>query len=180
MRNLDPLDPVDAVTLAWQRERPDTPSESIGVVTRIWRIAKLLGDDRRRTVRAAGSDAATLDLLSVLRRCGPPYELTTRDLADRTMVTAGAISQRLTRAEQSGLVRRRAADTGRAVLVALTPAGHDLVEELVGTVLGREIELLSGLGLDQQEDLAEQLRILLDQLQGRLGPAAPGPVGEPS
>lgn len=55
------------------RERPGTPVEGIGVVARIWR----LGNDRRRTAAAAGADAATLDLLSVLGRSGPPYRLTT-------------------------------------------------------------------------------------------------------
>ena len=46
-------------------------------------------------------DAATLDLLSVLRRAGPPYQLTTRQLTEQTRVTAGAISQRVARAERS-------------------------------------------------------------------------------
>jgi hypothetical protein len=51
-------------------------------------------------------DPSTLDLLSVLRRSGPPYELGTRELTRRTLVTAGAISQRVARAEQAGLVAR--------------------------------------------------------------------------
>ena len=102
----DETDPVDATALAWLRERPGTPVEGIGIVTRIWRLARLLGDDRRRVLADAGADAATLDLLSVLRRAGPPYQLTTRQLTEHTRVTAGAISQRVARAEKSGLVRR--------------------------------------------------------------------------
>jgi len=42
----------------------------------------------------AEADPATLDLISVLRRSGPPYQLSTRQLAERTLVSAGAISQR--------------------------------------------------------------------------------------
>ena len=76
----DETDPVDATALAWLRERPGTPVEGIGIVTRIWRLARLLGEDRRRVLADAGADAATLDLLSVLRRAGPPYQLTTRQL----------------------------------------------------------------------------------------------------
>lgn len=68
----DENDPVDAVALAWLRERPGTPVEGIGIVTRVWQCAKLLGEDRRRVLATAGTDSATLDLLSVLRRSGPP------------------------------------------------------------------------------------------------------------
>lgn len=168
--SLDENDPVDATALAWLRERPGTPVASIGIVTRVWRLAKILGEDRRRVLAQAGADAATLDLLSVLRRSGPPYRLTTRELADRTRVTAGAISQRVARAERSGLVHRaRSADSSRAVEVTLTQSGHDLVERLVDHVLGREAELISGLTQAQQATLTDLLRILLDDLETRLG-----------
>ncbi|MGA9691494.1 MAG: MarR family transcriptional regulator, partial [Pseudonocardiaceae bacterium] len=61
----DENDPVDATALAWLRERPGTPVAGIGIVTRVWRLAKLFGEDRRRILAAAGADPATLDLLSV-------------------------------------------------------------------------------------------------------------------
>jgi DNA-binding MarR family transcriptional regulator len=168
--SLDEDDPVDATALAWLRERPGTPVESIGLVTRVWRLAKILGEDRRRVLAQAGADPATLDLLSVLRRSGPPYRLTTRELAERTRVTAGAISQRIARAERTGLVRRaRSADGSRAVDVTLSPAGHGLVERLVDRVLGREAELISRLTEGQQGELAGLLRVLLQDLEARLG-----------
>lgn len=166
---LDPEDEVDATALAWMRERPGTPVEGIGVVTRIWRLAKLFGDDRRRVLSSHGADAATLDLLSVLRRSGPPYRLTTRQITERTRVTAGAISQRLARAEQQGLVQRVPVEGSRSVEVTLTPAGHDLVEGLVENVLGREAELISRLTPEERAELTRLLRLLLDDLQRRLG-----------
>src|SRR3954469_16498189 len=136
--------PAAEIARAWQRERPGTPTDSIEIVTPIWRLAKMFADDRVRVLRAAGIDAATLDLLSVLRRSGPPYELSTRELTRRTLVTAGAISQRVARAERAGLVARRTEiDGSRTVVVSLTEAGHDLVEETVDQVLSRESELVS-------------------------------------
>lgn len=125
---LDPADPIDAIALAWATERPGTPVDSIGIVTRLWQAAKLLGEDRRRTLARAGADTAVLDLLSVLRRSGSPYRLSTRELADATLVSAGAISQRVARAERDGLVTRvTRADGSRRVDVGLTAAGHALV-----------------------------------------------------
>ncbi|MFJ1757795.1 MarR family winged helix-turn-helix transcriptional regulator [Kitasatospora sp. NPDC088134] len=161
-----------AIAAAWRRERPGVVTDSIGIVTPVWRLAKLFADDRNRVLRAAGIDAATLDLLSVLRRSGPPYELTTRELTRRTLVTAGAVSQRVARAEREGLVRRFPDPAGgRAVLVAPTPAGHALVERSVDAVLGRESSLVTGLSADERALLASLLDRLLTDLHGRIGPA---------
>lgn len=174
---LQPNDPVDATALAWIRERPGTPVEGIGVVTRIWRLAKLFGDDRRRVLAAQGADAAVLDLLSVLRRSGPPYRLTTRQITEQTRVTAGAISQRLARAEQLGLIERASVKGTRLVEVTLTLAGHQLVEGLVDQVLGREADLISCLTPEQRSQLTQLLKLLLDDLQGRLGDPGHTQVG---
>lgn len=179
--NPDPAsDPVEAIAAAWQRERPGTPVSSIGVVTPLWRLAKLFGDDRRRVLARAGVDTATLDLLSMLRRAGEPYALTTRELAERSMITAGAISQRVARAEREGLVTRRpGAARRRSVLVELTAEGHTLVESTVDQVLTREADLLTGLTAEQQNQLAGLLRVLLQDVQQRLNDHGLTQVGEP-
>jgi DNA-binding MarR family transcriptional regulator len=157
-----PYPPAD-VAAAWQRERPGTPTGSIEIVTPVWRLAKLFADDRAQVLRAAGIDVATLDLLSVIRRSGPPYALSTREITRRTLVTAGAISQRVARAERQGLVARSPdSSSRRAVLVSLTTDGHALVERSVDMVLGREASLVSGLSESERERLVE----LLDKLTG--------------
>ena len=157
--------PAAEIARAWQRERPGTPTDSIEIVTPLWRLAKLFADDRRRVLADAGVDPATLDLLSVLRRAGAPYELSTRELSRRTLVTAGAISQRVARAEDSGLVTRRAAGDGsRAVVVSLTEAGHELIERTVDQVLIRESELVASLSPAARSQLADQLQQLLDDV----------------
>ncbi|MEV5961206.1 MarR family transcriptional regulator [Kribbella sp. NPDC051952] len=160
--------PAREIARAWQRERPGTPTDSIEIVTPLWRLAKLFADDRRRLLTDLGIDPATLDLLSVLRRAGTPYELSTRELSRRTLVTAGAISQRVARAEESGLVTRRTAGDGtRAVVVTLTPTGHDLIERTVDQVLTREAELVDSLSPSGREQLAVQLQDLLDDVGRR-------------
>jgi DNA-binding MarR family transcriptional regulator len=125
----------------------------------------LFADARRRLLADLGVDPATLDLLSVLRRAGAPYELSTRELSRRTLVTAGAISQRVARAEESGLVTRRTARDGtRAVVVTLTEAGHALIERTVDQVLTRESELVASLTPAGRTQLAAQLQELLDDV----------------
>ncbi|GHF40113.1 MarR family winged helix-turn-helix transcriptional regulator [Streptomyces morookaense] len=166
--------PAAEIAAAWQRERPGTPTESIEVVTPIWWLAKLFADDRSRVLREAGIDAATLDLLSVIRRSGPPYTLSTREIAQRTLVTAGAISQRVARAERDGLVRRTPGTTGRrTVEVSLTTDGHALIERSVDAVLGREAALVIDLTAHERNSLIKLLEKLMTGVRRRTGTSQP-------
>lgn len=161
-------DRAEEIARAWAREQPDVPVGSIGIVTRIWQTAKLLSDERRRTLAAIEMDAATLDLLSTLRRAGPPYRLSTRELATRCLVTAGAVTQRVARAQGSGLVRRLTPVRGsRTVLVELTGAGHREVERAVGLLLSYEQSLVDELAPADQAELARLLADLLARLAER-------------
>ncbi|GIG61269.1 MarR family transcriptional regulator [Longispora fulva] len=155
-------DAVDLIQSAWARERPGTPVESIGVITRVWRIGKILSDERRRTLTRLGIDAATLDLLSTLRRSGTPYRLPPGELARLSLVSAGAISQRVARAETDGLVRReKGGPDGRSVLVTLTAAGHALLDRSVDDLLTHEQSLLGALAPDELGQLSALLKALL-------------------
>ncbi|MFD7918792.1 MarR family winged helix-turn-helix transcriptional regulator [Streptomyces sp. NPDC059740] len=160
--------PAREVAEAWNRERPGTPTGSIEIVTPIWWLGKLFAADRDRALRAAGIDAATLDLLSVVRRAGPPYSLSTREIAARSLVTPGAVSQRVARAEGQGLVTRAPGTGRRTVMVSLTSAGHALVESAVDEVLGREAALVAGLTEGERDQLVGLLDRLLTEVSARL------------
>ena len=163
-----PGDRADAIARAWAREHSGVPVGSIGILTRIWQAAKLLSGERRRALARIGLDAATLDLLSTLRRSGPPYRLSTRELADRCLVTAGAVTQRVDRAIEAGLViRTPAGDRSRSVFVELTKHGHRVVENAVGRLLSYEQGLVDHLTPGEQEELARLLAALLSGLAVR-------------
>jgi DNA-binding MarR family transcriptional regulator len=104
------------------------------------------------------ADAPCSDSGSSLRRSGPPYALTTRDITERTLVTAGAVSQRVARAERAGLVTRSSsAASRRAVSVELTAAGHDLIEATVRDLLTHEETLIDSLTADERVQLGTLL-----------------------
>jgi DNA-binding MarR family transcriptional regulator len=153
--------PAAQIASAWRRELPGVPTESIAIITPIWRIARVLAEDRRRTLARIGVDPSTLDLLSVIRRAGSPYELTTREIAERTLVTAGAISQRIATAEQAGLVTRSPSTASRrAVAVRLTDAGHELVESAVRDLLNHEDGVVARLSATERATLGRLLASL--------------------
>ena len=163
-----PRDDVDEIQAAWERELPGVPVDSIGVITRIWRIGKLLDEDRRATMGRLGMDPPTRDLLSTLRRAGRPYALTPSEIARRTHVTDGAVSQRVARAEAAGLVRRRPQEHDRrSVVVELTAAGRRLVDRTVEDLLAHEEALVGSLSPSQRDALADLLRRLLHGLEER-------------
>ena len=66
------------------------------------------------------------------RRCGgpgKPYQLTPTALMRTALVTSGAITQRLDRLEEKGLItRERSEADGRAVVVTLTEAGREALD----------------------------------------------------
>lgn len=158
--------PAADIAASWRRELPGARTDGIEIITPLWRIAKVLADDRRRTLTALGIDAATLDLLSVIRRAGAPYELTTREIARRTLITPGAVSQRIARAEETGLIERAPSPASRrAVAVRLTDAGHALINATVRSLLDHEADLVSALSRDERAVLAMALAKLEQTLE---------------
>lgn len=167
--------PASDIAASWRRELPGVRAEAVEIITPLWRIAKILADDRRRTLASLRIDGATLDLLSVIRRAGPPYELTTREIARRTLITPGAVSQRVARAEESGLVKRQPSPASRrAVAVRLTDSGHALIDATVRPLLDHETDLVGALTDDERRALTAVLSKLEQSLVLRAEPSEHG------
>ncbi|SRR6266536_1373269 len=175
-------DGVDTIQQAWERERPDVDSRSIAIVTRIWRLAHHLERARAETLAALGTDAATLDALATLRRAGSPYRLTAGEMQQRSLVTAGAISQRLDKLEQAGLIRRgRDPSDRRVVQVALTAKGRRLVDRVFIALMEHEQNLLATLSPGEQAALTPILRRWLTSFEGSQASAqSPVPTLQPT
>jgi DNA-binding MarR family transcriptional regulator len=167
-------DAVDRIAGQWNAVRPDVDISPVGIVGRVSRLSRLV--DRRLAANFArfGIENWMYDVLATLRRSGEPYELTAGDLVRQSMVTTGAITNRIDRLEARGLVERARTDDRRKVIVRLTPKGRDLVEEVVGDHLATEQEILAGLSPRQQRELAHLLRLTLLHLGDRADPADPG------
>jgi DNA-binding MarR family transcriptional regulator len=154
-------DAVDRITGQWGTVRPDLDMAPIDVIGRVSRLSRLI--DRRLAENFArhGIESWMYDVMATLRRSGEPYELTAGDLVRQTMVTTGAVTNRIDRLEQRGFVERASADDRRKVIVRLTEQGLDVVEEVVVTHMATEREILATLSRRQQQDLAQLLRTTL-------------------
>ncbi|QBS46598.1 MarR family winged helix-turn-helix transcriptional regulator [Nocardia sp. CS682] len=158
-------DHVDQVLAQWREQRPDLDVSPMAVLGRLSRLTQLTGVELRKTFAAHGLDAASFDVLATLRRSDPPHSLTPTELMHSAMVTSGAITQRLDRLEERGLVRRTPSESdGRGVRVFLTDAGHDVIDAALPDHVATEERILGPLTPKQRAALADTLRVLLESL----------------
>jgi DNA-binding MarR family transcriptional regulator len=155
-------DRVDRVLEQWRRERPDLDMAPVGVISRLGRVVEYIDESRNALLAEHGINRALWDVLASLRREGPPYRLSPTELYRGLMRTSGAMTNRLAALQRAGLVDRfpDPAD-GRSMLVALTPQGKKLVDEITPAYLDNERRLLAGLSPAEQATLATTLRTLL-------------------
>ncbi|GAA2797017.1 MarR family winged helix-turn-helix transcriptional regulator [Nonomuraea dietziae] len=117
-------DAVAAVLEQWRRERPDIDVRPIGVVGRIMRISRMWDKEIKDFLAGHGLEPGEFDVLSTLRRSGEPYELTAGTFLKTSLVTTGAITLRVDRMEDKGLVTRvRDTADRRSVKIRLTDLG---------------------------------------------------------
>ncbi|MEU3776579.1 MarR family transcriptional regulator [Streptomyces sp. NPDC032472] len=161
-------DHVARIQAEWARERPDLDVGPQGVIGRLHRLGLLLTDRLALVYRRYGLSEGEFDVLAALRRAGEPFERAPGELAVHTMVTTGAMTKRIDRLERDGLVaRRRSAADGRGRVVALTPAGLELIDRAFTEHMENERTLLED-GLSAQE--AAQLEALLTAWLARVEP----------
>ena len=152
----------------WKKERPDLDVSPMAVLGRLNEAAALISRERLVPLFSRfGLQAGEFDVLATLRRSGPPYALTPTALYEATMVTSGAMTNRLDRLERAGLiVRGPHPQDRRGVVVRLTEKGLALIDEAVTAHVKNEWEILSGLTGEEQHVLAGLLEKLIASLRG--------------
>jgi len=157
-----PSDHVDEILTQWSEVKPDLDASPMGIIGRICRLSVFLVKEQVRVFEQYNLDFASFDVLATLFRNGPSHKLTPTQLAHSMIVTPGAVTQRLARLEEKGLIVRTH-NTGdrRVVSVQLTDEGKQLVEAVLPDHLSNEQRMLSQFNTDELEDLASLLRRML-------------------
>lgn len=152
-------DEVDAIVADWRRERADLDPSPLEVFSRIDRLAKQVDLARRDAFELAGVEPWEFDVLSVLRRAGAPHQLQPGALIRATLISSGAMTNRINRLSERGFVRR-APDPGdrRAVLVTATDEGLRRTDHALALLLQAEHDLLAPMDPADRDALAALLR----------------------
>jgi DNA-binding MarR family transcriptional regulator len=155
-------DLVDGVILQWQRERPDLDPMPMAVMGRLVRSCALFDRELSPVFNEFGLNGGEFDVIATLRRAGKPYALTPNQLLQTLMLTSGSMTNRIDRLEAKQLVSRSPDPTDRrGVLVALTAKGLEVIEQALVHHLAKGEALLSGLSLQERQQLALLLKKLL-------------------
>src|ERR1700734_1635768 len=138
-----PPDEGDDLIAAWRQQRPDLDVGPLHVLSRVSRLARHLDIARRSAFASHGLESWEFDVLSALRRAGPPFQLTPGALLRATLVTSGTMTNRIDRLAQAGLVSREPDPRDRrGVLVTLSGRGQAVVDAAFTDLLDREQALL--------------------------------------
>jgi DNA-binding MarR family transcriptional regulator len=152
------LDHVGRIMAQWREQRPDLDVSPQGIIGRLHRVAARLTEELVEVYAQFGLGEGEFDLLATLRRAGTPYELTPGDLAGQTMVSSGAITKRVDRCVEHGWVTRRVGERdARSRVVALTPAGLDLIDRAFEAHIANEHRLIGPLTELERTRLAHLL-----------------------
>jgi DNA-binding MarR family transcriptional regulator len=166
-------DHIDKVVANWKRERPDYDLAPVEIIGRTGRIMEYVDRALEAKFEEFGISRATFDVLATLRRGGPPYRMTQRDLMRSLLRTSGGMSLRIDALEREGLVARsQDQEDRRSVFVTLAPKGFSLLEGVIPQHLANETALLAGLSNAERDQLKSLLRKWLACLEGN---ASEGP-----
>jgi DNA-binding MarR family transcriptional regulator len=155
-------DEIDRIVAQWRRVRPDLEPSPTYTLQRIVRADLLQTASFTEVFARFGMTWGEYLVLAALRRAGPPYRMNPTTLFNSVVLSSGAMTNRLDRLAEMGLVRRLPdPNDRRGRLVELTVKGRELVDKAATVHLANEERLLGGMSATDRTKLADLLRKLL-------------------
>ncbi len=158
-------DGIDQRRAQWARELPDLDTAGMAIIGRMRRLTLQLRPPIEAIFARHGLDSGEFDVISTLRRAGPPYRLRPTELFRSLMISSGGLTARLDRLAKAGLVTREPApDDARSLLVVLTEQGRAVSEIAFREDMAFEGGVLGALDLGELHALEVILRKLMNSL----------------
>lgn len=129
---LSPMDRdlVDEMLEQWARERPELDASPLSVAVRVQMVGRRFRQEAVRSLARLELELWEYEVLAALRRHGESRSLPVSHLAGLAQLSRAAMTHRINRLEEKGLVERRSrSDDRRTVLVALTGAGRKVIDQ---------------------------------------------------
>jgi len=155
-------DSVERMLHEWRRELPELNASPLGIQGRVVRLSGHLLRRVDEWLGPLGLSWEAFSLIVTLRRSGKPYEMRPTDILRESLLTSGAITNRIDRVAEVGLVKRYPdPDDRRGYLVKLTNAGKRLADKAIARHFAGVEGALDVLSPAEQDRLAELLSKLL-------------------
>ncbi|NMH64610.1 MarR family winged helix-turn-helix transcriptional regulator [Shewanella salipaludis] len=159
----DKADDIDILVAQWQQQGVSDDLQPMAIFGRFARLAKHIEAEILRCHSGLGLGQGEFDVLATLRRNGAPYTLSPSHLYQSMMLSSGAMTSRLDRLAQKGLIERQhSTEDRRAVHVSLSDAGKVLIDRALPVHMALFESLLADMGSEERG----QLNLLLKQWLG--------------
>jgi DNA-binding MarR family transcriptional regulator len=155
-------DSIDRSLDEFLREFPTLDPQVEAAADRLWTLAKHLDRLWDATAERFGLNRGGEYKVLLKLRQAPERRMTPGELSSRLVLSTGAMTNRLDRLEEAGLVTRDR-DTGdrRSVIVRLTDRGVSLIDQAVAAQAKEEERVMSALKPEEQRRLNALLRKLV-------------------
>lgn len=161
-------DSISILLDEWRRERPDLDPAPFAIFGRIWRLSANLSSQISEWLAPLGLNFESFSLIVTLRRSGAPYELSPTALYRESLISSGAITNRIDRVEALGLVKRLPdPEDRRGTIVRLTPKGRVLADRAIELHFRSLAECLSEITSTDRHTLAALMSKLLQSVESR-------------
>ncbi|PAU39844.1 MarR family transcriptional regulator [Vibrio coralliilyticus] len=153
-------DPVDHILKQWGDVKPELDCSDMGIVGRLMRVHGLWHSQLEHVFKQHQLSMLEFDILATLMRNQQP--LTPTEMYKTLMISSGAMSTRIEKLVQRGLVERLASgDDRRSCKVTLTKQGAQLVDEALASHLSNMNGMLSMFDEQEKAQLANMMRKVL-------------------
>ena len=168
-RNSGERDHVDTFLQEISADLPSDLDLTVeGIVDRIGGINRRIKWMHEETLDQLDLTMSDWHVLTSLRWAGEPYRRKAGELARRADLTSGAMTSRLDRLAEAGLVSRLPdPEDRRGVMVELTDAGRETWDRAASVQARREAFFASALSKDEQRELNALLRKLMLAFEDR-------------
>jgi len=155
-------DIVDEMLEQWARERPELDASPLSVAVRIQMLGRRFRQEAERSLADVHLELWEYEVLAALRRHGERRSLPISRLARLAQLSRAAMTHRIDRLEERGMVVRSAAsDDRRAVLISLTDAGRRAVDGALEARFHAARAGMSTLSDRERQTLARLMRKLM-------------------
>jgi DNA-binding MarR family transcriptional regulator len=159
-------DRIDKLLDQWKKERPDLDASPMGILGRLMILDRLAERGIEKVLKSHNLTIQEFDVLAVLRRCGQPFQQPVSVLCAHSLLTSGAMTNRVDRLEKKELVKRQPnPEDRRGVLVTMTSKGRKITDEIITERLQEAHERVSVLPLKERRQLETLLAQFLAALQ---------------
>ncbi|MCU4676310.1 MarR family transcriptional regulator [Catenovulum sp. 2E275] len=144
---------------------PELTSSTNPEIIKLYKIVELSHKNLELFLRDFGLSPSEFSLLSTLRRCGHPFQLTPTELSQSMIFSSGGMSKLLVRLSQKKMIKRSVnSKDKRSHLVTLTQSGKEKIETVMPQLHALESNYFARFTLQEKSSL----NMLLDKMLNNL------------